>query len=213
VSKRRFDETWSENVTLRDGSTVELRLLRPDDRAELYAAFRRLSPESRYRRFFSDAVDLTPEMLDYLTLLDGYDHFAIVAHRASADLKSDVGIGVARFIRLKREPTVAEAAITVTDDAQGIGLGRVLLARLREAALERDVACFRTSLLGTNDAMAKLVESGFIHESDGTVIVIDVQLAEPSEPGLYKLLRMAATSVATWVRWLGLPVPPVPPPG
>jgi len=204
MSRLRFDADWSENVALRDGSTAELRLLRPEDRDELYAGFKRLSPESRYRRFFTDTVDLSPEVLDYLTQLDGYDHFAIVAHRPSPDLKHDVGIGVARFIRLKREPSIAEAAITVTDDAQGLGLGRVLLARLREAALEREVACFRTSLLGSNDAMAKLVSDGFVHESDGTIIVIDVPLAEPGEPYLYKLLRMAAGSVATWIRWLTL---------
>lgn len=202
MPRLHFDADWSEHVPLRDGSTVELRLLRGSDRDELYAAFQRLSPESRYRRFFTDTPDLTPRMLDYLTQIDGHDHFAIVALRASPDLKHELGVGVARFIRLKREPTIAEAAITVTDDAQGIGLGRALLARLREAALEREVLCFRTSLLGTNDAMAKLVSDGFVHESDGTIVVIDVPLAEPGEPYLYKLLRMAAGSVATWVRWL-----------
>lgn len=207
MTKRRFDEHWSETVELRDGSHGELRVLRPSDRAELYAAFQRLSPESRYRRFFTDQVDLSPEMLDYLTQLDGYDHFAIVAHRPSLDLKSDVGIGVARFIRNKREPHIAEAAITVTDEAQGLGLGRLLLTRLREAALEREVTVFRTSLLGTNDAMAKLVSSGFVHESDGTVVVIDVPLTEPDNSYLFKLLRMMAESVTTLVRKMGLPAP------
>ena len=203
MAGRKYDASWAETATMRDGSSIELRVLRVTDRDELYAAFHRLSPESRYRRFFSDTVELSSEMLDYLTDLDGYDHFALVAHRASADLKSDVGVGVARFIRLKREPQIAEAAITVTDDAQGIGLGRVLLSRLREAALEREIVCFRTSLLGSNDAMAKLVSGGVVHESDGIVVVIDVPLTEPGEPTLYKLLRMAAARVATWVRRFG----------
>ena len=42
---------WAER--LRDGQQIEIRPIRPDDRGELAAGIKRLSPESRYRRFFT----------------------------------------------------------------------------------------------------------------------------------------------------------------
>src|ERR1700723_1832427 len=96
--------------------------------------FRRMSPDSRYRRFFSGITELSPVMLDYLTEVDGYDHFALVATVDSLDLKAEEGVAAARFVRLPGEPEVAEAAVTVIDDFQGRGLGRLLLARLVDAA-------------------------------------------------------------------------------
>ena len=44
---------YSAFATLRDGRRVEIRALRPDDRAELAAAVARASSESLYRRFFA----------------------------------------------------------------------------------------------------------------------------------------------------------------
>ena len=46
------------DVVLRDGSTVHVRPVRPDDEARLLAFFRSLSGESLTLRFFSPAVDL-----------------------------------------------------------------------------------------------------------------------------------------------------------
>jgi hypothetical protein len=40
-------------TTLRDGSRVAIRPIEPDDREMLAEGFGRLSPESRYRRFFT----------------------------------------------------------------------------------------------------------------------------------------------------------------
>ena len=44
---------YSAFETLRDRHRVEIRALRPDDRAGLAAAVARISSESIYRRFFS----------------------------------------------------------------------------------------------------------------------------------------------------------------
>jgi hypothetical protein len=46
-------------ATLRDGSRIRIRPLEPDDRDELAAGFERLSPESRYRRFFGPMKQLS----------------------------------------------------------------------------------------------------------------------------------------------------------
>jgi len=47
-----------EAIRLRDGSAVVARPIAPSDKGLLVEAFERLSPESRYRRFLSPAIDL-----------------------------------------------------------------------------------------------------------------------------------------------------------
>ncbi len=53
-------------VTLRDGTTIAVRALVPEDRKLIAAGFERLSARSRYLRFFSPLPRLTTGMLDGL---------------------------------------------------------------------------------------------------------------------------------------------------
>jgi hypothetical protein len=126
---------FTEEHILSDGMHVTLRHIRASDAPELHAGFLRLSPESRYRRFFTGITDLSEEMLRYLTEVDGVDHVAIVAAGVSPDLKHEAGYGVARFVRRKDDAHVAEAAITVVDDMQHKGIGRILGIALAQAAI------------------------------------------------------------------------------
>ena len=103
---------------LADGTEVRLRLLSPADREKLLAAFDRLSPESRYRRFFTVTPRLPEKLLRRLLDTDGWNHFAIGAETATEDPTDAEGVGVARFIRLNDAPDVAEAAVTVVDHMQ-----------------------------------------------------------------------------------------------
>lgn len=145
----RFDADYEEAVTLKDGSTAWLRLVRPDDKQLLVSAFAHLSPQSRYRRFLAERTSLTPRELSYLTEVDGVRHFAIGALRRR-DGHPDEGLGIARFIRLADRPEVAEAAVAVIDDMQRKGLGRILLRRLAVAARERGVERFYCEVLENN---------------------------------------------------------------
>ena len=122
---------------LADGTPIRHRLLRPDDREKLRNGFARLSPESRYRRFFSAREALSDEALDYLTSPDGRDHVAIGAELAAPDADRSYGIGIARFVRLPNEPSAAEAAVAVIDEMQHRGVGRLLLRELIQAGATR----------------------------------------------------------------------------
>jgi hypothetical protein len=48
-----FDERYLERAKLEDGTEVLLRLVGPEDKALIMEGFARLSPQARYRRFFS----------------------------------------------------------------------------------------------------------------------------------------------------------------
>lgn len=195
---RKFGNQYLERATLRDGTSVELRLLRPEDKRLLIDGLRRMSPESRFFRFFAHRDHLNPRELAYLTELDHENHVAIGAKTIDAS-GTEIGLGVARFIRLE-PPDIAEAAVTVIDDAQGKGLGRLLFEKLVGAAHERGVRVFRFDVLAENEAMLKLVEHLFPGSSprfeDG-IVTIDCPLPAPGRLGepdnqLYAVLRHAA---------------------
>jgi GNAT superfamily N-acetyltransferase len=196
---------FREEHTLAGGERVLLRHIRPADAPALARAFERLSPQSRYRRFFGGITELSDATLRYLTEPDGTHHVAIVAVGETPDLKSDVGLGVARFVRLSDEPTVADAAVTVVDEAQRKGLGRLLATTLADAARERGVRDFRADVLSDNAPMrAMMREIGALERSqaDG-VITYDVPLdaeAGRLDGAVEKFLRAAATSMSLLAR-------------
>ena len=195
--------------TLRDGTHVVVRHIRPSDAAELRRAFERLSPESRYRRFFGGVPQLTEASLHYLTEVDGRDHVAIVATTDGPEPDGATGLGVARFVRLQDEPTVAEAAVTVVDDFQRQGLGRLLTTELAEAARERGIHTFRADVIADNEPMRAIMsEIGAVErEASAGVLTYDVPLdAAQRSPGPVDwVLRAAASSMAILHRRLGPP--------
>lgn len=183
------------------GLHVTLRLLASSDREELARSFEKLSAASRYLRFHALGVRPTADVIDALMDVDAVDRLAIVAVVDSHDLKTERGVGIARFARLSGEPSVAEAAVTVIDEAQGRGIGRALLAALAEAARERGIATFRGSVLARNAPMKRLLEEAgaVVRAEDADTLVFDVPLDQAS-PGaldrLYALLRAFASLLA-----------------
>jgi GNAT superfamily N-acetyltransferase len=170
---------------------VVIRPIEPADRELLGAGFERLSPRSRYRRFFATIPRLTDRQLDYLTQVDQHDHVALIA----IDDETGDGIGDARFVRTG--PGVAEPAIAVVDDCQGRGVGSALLDRLVERAREEDVTRFVAPVLAENipaiKALARLGDTTV--EQHGSEVELTIEL--PVEParravGMRALLRAVA---------------------
>jgi GNAT superfamily N-acetyltransferase len=205
---RTLSPHFHEAHVLANGVPVELRHIRPDDADELARGFARLSPESRYNRFFGGVTALSPAMLHYLTHVDGRDHVAIVATTRDGDSGEERGLGVARFVRLKEDPTVAEAAITVLDDWQRRGLGHLLALTLGRAARERGVRHFRGQILENNPLVRQLLQDlgADLHPQGGGTFVFDMPLdgggaAERDyEIDARRLLRAAAEYLVGAVR-------------
>jgi GNAT superfamily N-acetyltransferase len=181
----RFDESYREEIRLRNGEVVLLRPVRPDDKALLLDGFTRLSGRSRYSRFLSPRKGFTSKELEFLTEVDGISHFAIGAARVMED-GSEMGIGIARFIRLPDDPATAEPAITVVDEYQGQGLGSVLLARLVAAARERGVERFHCEFLAENRNIRALLdeyseEASYHHDHETMTMDFPLPAPRPKE--------------------------------
>lgn len=200
-----FHADYCEVATLRSGERVHVRLLKASDKDRLERAFERLSPESRYRRFFSFKQRLSDQELRYLTEIDQFNHFAICAETLDADGTHVEGVAVARFIRDVAAGKTAEAAITVVDEFQGKGVGSLLFQRLIAAARERGVTHLRFEVLSSNTPMQHFLHehaSGAVAAYEGGIATIDFELPElapdspPDQPPrhnpLYKLLVLVA---------------------
>src|SRR5436190_11649998 len=162
-------------VALRDGSRAVVRPIRADDREAIRSAFGRLSAESRYRRFLSATTSLSDEELRYLTEVDHRNHEALVAF----DPATREGVGVARFVRDRDDPAIAEAAVVVDDRWQGRGLGTVLCQLLAERARAEGVERFLATLLASNRPMMHLLESlgpARVVAEGGSTITVEVAI-------------------------------------
>jgi RimJ/RimL family protein N-acetyltransferase len=143
--------------SLRDGTVLRLRQVVPEDADELRAGFARLSPQSRYLRFFSPVPRLPESMVRRLTATDGWNHVAIVAETIPLYDEPPEPLGVARFFRLPDREDAAEIAVTVIDEMQGRGLGGVLIVALAELARNQGLTTFVASVLAENAAMNGLI--------------------------------------------------------
>lgn len=174
-----------------------LRPIEAGDGEKLQAAFERLSPESRYRRFFTATPRLSPAVLHHLLDVDGIDRVAWAAIDADAD--GQPGIGVARYYRLADEPDAAEAALAVVDDYQRRGVGGLLLRHLSATALENGITRFVGTVLVENRPMLDIVESVGGRQKWDEPGVVRIEIDIPAEvaatpqvdlkSSLFRLLR------------------------
>jgi GNAT superfamily N-acetyltransferase len=185
---------------LADGTRVHTRPLRPDDREKLRNGFARMSPESKYRRFFSAPSSLSESTLDYLTRTDGWDHVAIGAELGDDGADTSYGIGIARFVRLPENSAKAEAAVAVIDEMQHRGVGRLLLGELIKAARAREVSTFVCYVLPSNEPVKSLLHAldaeATVRAEEG-VLTYELTLPEATADErdatpMYRLFRLAA---------------------
>lgn len=178
---------------LRDGTQIAVRPIRGSDREALSDAFERLSPESRYRRFFRPLSRLSSSDLSYLTEVDHEDHEALAAFTTVGEL-----VGVARYIRSEEDPAYAEVAVTVADDWQSRGVGTLLLRRLIGRARESGITHFLALVLGDNRDAVELFQNLSTDDlerrpRDGHVeLVIELPRDEIAHTALGRALRVAA---------------------
>ena len=162
-------------MTLRDGRPVALRPVVPEDRDRLAEGFEELSSESRRLRFLGSVSTLSPAQLRYLTEVDGHDHVAWGA----LDLTDPdaPGFGVGRFIRLGAGATTAEFSLTVLDTAQGLGVGKLLLAVLAVVAPTVGIDTLRGVVGRENERMSGwLFRLGAETVAGGAELVLDLHL-------------------------------------
>jgi RimJ/RimL family protein N-acetyltransferase len=167
------DHGFTQAVELRNGTRATIRVMRPDDRERLVAAFGRLDEESIYTRFFALRKELPQRALDRIAAIDFVHLAGIVATVEQGP--EEIVIGSATYIG---DDASAEVAFTIVADYQGLGLGRRLLAALTTLARRHGLARFTADVLSGNAAMlAVFARSGLPMRKRREGNVVQVELA------------------------------------
>jgi GNAT superfamily N-acetyltransferase len=143
----------AQRVALPDDAEMLVRQVQPDDKQLLADGLRRLSPESRYRRFFRPLNEFSERDLAYLTEIDHRDHEAL----AGIDPETGDLVGVARYVR-GAEPELAEVSVAVGDPWQRRGVATTLLEHLVERARAAGITHFVALVMDENTDAIRLFE-------------------------------------------------------
>lgn len=141
-------------VTLRDGTRVRIRPIRPDDAPRLCALYDRLSADTAYQRFFTVMQRLPPDWARVFATVDYRRRLALVAERDAGGEPELIGVGRYESAETTDLP---EVALVVQDGWQGRGLGTVLLQELLRAGAARGITRFRAYVLADNLRMLDLL--------------------------------------------------------
>jgi GNAT superfamily N-acetyltransferase len=150
-----YPRELERTVTLRDGSRVHLRAIRPDDEPRLVALYDRLSQHTAYQRFFTVMRRLPPDWAHFFANVDYRRRLAIVAER-EVDREWEL-VGVGRYEPSGEGADTAEVAFVVEDGWQGKGLGTILLEEILRAGEARGHRRFRAYVLADNHRMLDLL--------------------------------------------------------
>lgn len=142
---------------LKDQTPVELCLVGPQDRERLLNGFDRISSKTNIDRFHTFKKEFSEDEIQYLLTLDNVNQLAIGAIDCSK--RSDVGIGLARYVRTEPQSEHAEVAIIIIDAYQGKGLGKILYTELMKEAYRNNIRTFINFVKKDNQAMLHLLKS------------------------------------------------------
>jgi acetyltransferase len=191
LSPRRFGhlairpvpDEWTRTVTLRDGTSVILRPIRPEDEPLWHEVLADSSPDTIRRRFRYLFKATTHEMATRFCFLDYDREVAIVAEVQVEGRRKLVGVG--RLVA-DADHRQAEFAVLVIDSWQGRGLGALLTDFCLDICRQWNI--HRVTAVTTSDNVRMLdifLKRGFqlrpaTHDDTVTAALVLAEAAEPA---------------------------------
>jgi acetyltransferase len=167
---RAYPSKYVSGWTLKDGTGVTIRPIRPEDEPAMVKFHETLSERSVYLRYFH-LINLEQrtqhERLTRICFIDYDREMALVAETADHEI---LGVGRLTKIHGTRE---AEVAVLVSDKWQGRGLGKELLARLLIVGADEKLTKLTADILPDNRGVMRVCEKlGFSlqHSLDDEVV-------------------------------------------
>lgn len=161
---------------LDNGLEIYVRLLRKTDKEALQEGFSKLSNTTKRFRFLSTPQKLSNQELQYLTNIDNKNHLAVCAYIKQND--KEIGVGVARYIRLLKNSNKAEIAITIVDEYQKIGIGKILIEEIIKHAKENKISTFEANAFYFNNTILGIINNYNykITSTEEGVLKIEIQI-------------------------------------
>ncbi len=148
---RPYPDDLAGTATMRDGTNVVLRPIRPEDETAIIELAGHMTRQDLRMRFFVAMKELTHQFAAKLTQIDYDREMAMVAE---PEKRGEIW-GVARFFA-DPDNVRAEFAVAVRSDLKGRGLGYALMTRLIEIARSRGIGELFGDVLSENDAMLSM---------------------------------------------------------
>ena len=174
--KVTYPEELEHYDTLRDGTEIFFRPVKPTDERALSEMLYSLSASSVKRRYFTHTRTFPHKDVQKLTNID-YDNELAIVGVVPSPAGEDV-VAIAQYF-LEPKTRVAEVAFIVQDEWQDKGMGVFLLDYITRIAIQRDVKTFYATVLPQNKAMLSIFyNSGFKvnTEFDGDAYTITYEL-------------------------------------
>jgi acetyltransferase len=155
---RPYPDRYVQPWTMRDGTAILFRPIRPEDEPMMVPFHESLSELSVYMRYFGSlslAQRTAHERLTRVCFIDYDREMALVAEHNDPETGVKQILGVGRIIKNHLDDD-AEFAVVVSDSAQGKGLGSELLKRLIEVARNENVRRLFGWILPDNYAIQKV---------------------------------------------------------
>ncbi|MFH1715990.1 MAG: GNAT family N-acetyltransferase [Planctomycetota bacterium] len=174
--KVTYPEELERHDTLRDGTEVFFRPVKPTDEAELSEMLYSLSEASVRTRYMAQTVTFPHKDVQRLTNIDYSQNLAIVGTVPS--VSGEEFVAIAQYF-LDPKTNSAEVAFLVQDEWQKKGMGTFLLNYLTQIARKRGVKQFYAKVLSANKPMLAIFHNsgyGVKTEFDGEVYSITYDL-------------------------------------
>jgi acetyltransferase len=171
---RPYPSGLEENFTLRNGETVLLRPVRPEDEPAHEDFVNSVSAEDFRLRFFSPLRQLPHSEMARFTQIDYEREMAFIATRQAGDHSETLGV-----VRAITDPDNlrAEFAVLVRTDMKGQGLGEALMRKIIAYCRQRGTREIVGDILRENQAMRTLAaELGFQPVGTPASDVVEVRL-------------------------------------
>jgi len=146
-----------KSANLANGTPALVRPIGPEDGEALRRGLKRLSPEGIVSRFLHERQDFTDQELHYLTHCDMVDHVGMLLVILDESGREIDQVGVARYVRDKNDPTLAEVAIVLVDEWQHQGGGQFLLQTLATFAWHGGIRRWQAFSFTENAAIHRLL--------------------------------------------------------
>lgn len=154
-SDENYPAQYESTLKLKNGEEVFLRPVRHTDGNLILDLFNKLDSDSIYMRFLSPLKSLPDNLLHELTHINYTNNFALAA--VIKEYGRDSIIAVARY-GYDSEEKVTDFAITVRDDWQNLGLGKLLTAKLLNIGKEHGIPSFVSIIDSTNHTMKHVLK-------------------------------------------------------
>jgi acetyltransferase len=153
---RPYPRDLEEWIKLRDGRSVFVRPIRPEDQAAHERFVGALSPEDLRFRFLGVTRDVPRNLLSRLTQID-YDREMAFIAIFDHDDAPDETVAVVRTVA-DPDNTRADFAVMVRPDCRGLGLGDALMRKMIRYCQSRGIREIRGQVLADAAAMLKLCQ-------------------------------------------------------